>query len=52
MADAPAQLFSEIYTHHIGIVWKTVHAFALTKEDRDDLFQEILISLWDALSEF
>jgi RNA polymerase sigma-70 factor (ECF subfamily) len=52
MADSPTQQFSEIYTQHIAIVWKTVHAFALTKEDRDDLFQEILMSLWEAIPEF
>jgi RNA polymerase sigma-70 factor (ECF subfamily) len=52
MADSRTQQFSEIYTEHIAIVWKTVHAFALTREDRDDLFQEILISLWEALPEF
>lgn len=36
----------------MGIVWKTVHAFALSKADQEDLFQEILISLWEALPQF
>lgn len=52
MSDSPAAQFSEIYTQHIAIVWKAVHAFAITKEDQNDLFQEILIALWDALPEF
>jgi RNA polymerase sigma-70 factor, ECF subfamily len=52
MADPAAALFAQIYAEHIGIVWKTVHAFALSKEDRDDLFQEIVIALWDALPNF
>lgn len=52
MPDNPAQLFAEIYSQHAGIVWKTVRAFALSKEDQDDLFQEILLSLWEALPNF
>src|SRR4051812_17495914 len=52
MAASPAQQFTEIYTAHIAIVWKTVHAFALTKADREDLLQEIPIFLWEALPEF
>ena len=52
MSEEPAQLFQEIYSQHIAIVWKTAHAFATSKEDRDDLFQEILISLWEALPNF
>jgi RNA polymerase sigma-70 factor (ECF subfamily) len=52
MSEKSAQLFQEIYTEHIAIVWKTTHAFAISKEDRDDLFQEILISIWEALSNF
>ena len=52
MSEAPAQLFQEIYSQHIAIVWKTAHGFATSKEDRDDLFQEILISLWEALPNF
>jgi RNA polymerase sigma-70 factor (ECF subfamily) len=52
MSEKPAQFFHEIYTQHIAIVWKTAHAFATSKEDRDDLFQEILIALWEALPNF
>jgi RNA polymerase sigma-70 factor, ECF subfamily len=52
MSEEPAQLFQEIYSQHIAIIWKTAHAFAAAKEDRDDLFQEILISLWEALPNF
>jgi RNA polymerase sigma-70 factor (ECF subfamily) len=52
MSDTPAQLFAEIYAQHAGIIWKTVRAFALSKEDQDDLCQEILVSLWEALPQF
>ena len=52
MSQARVKLFDEVYTQHIAIVWKTAHAFALSKEDRDDLFQEILVSLWEALPNF
>ena len=44
--------FEEIYTQHLAIIWKTVHAFAVSREDKDDLFQEIMISLWEALPRF
>jgi hypothetical protein len=45
MSETPAQLFQQIYTEHIAIVWKAAHAFAVSKEDRDDIFQEILVAL-------
>lgn len=52
MPETPAQLFEEIYRQHLAIVWKAVHAFAPSPEDKDDLFQEILIALWEALPGF
>lgn len=52
MSELPEQLFGEIYSQHIDIVWKTAHAFAPNAEDRNDLFQEILIALWEALPSF
>jgi RNA polymerase sigma-70 factor (ECF subfamily) len=52
MSEERARLFHEAYSQHVAIVWKTAHAFAVSKEDRDDLFQEILISLWEALPNF
>ena len=33
--EAAERFFQDIYSHHITIVWKTVHAFATTK--RGDL---------------
>lgn len=50
--ETAERLFQEIYTQHITIVWKTVHAFTNNKEDQEDLFQEILIALWEALPHF
>ena len=52
MTSPAAALFAEIHSQHLGIVWKTVHAFAVSKEDKDDLFQEIVIALWEALPQF
>jgi RNA polymerase sigma-70 factor, ECF subfamily len=52
MSQERTRLFDEIYTQHTAIVWKTAHTFAVSKEDRDDLFQEILISIWEALPYF
>lgn len=44
--------FQEIYTQYLPIVIKTARAFAYSKEDREDLSQEILIALWKALEKF
>ena len=37
---------------HQGLLFKVVHAYAFTAEDRDDLFQEICIQLWDSVSKY
>lgn len=52
MSDSQTSLFQEIYAQHLGIVWKTARAFAFSKQDQDDLVQEILISLWEAAPKF
>lgn len=52
MSERDETLFAEIHAHHLGIVWKTVHAFTLSKDDQEDLYQEILIALWEAVPNF
>jgi RNA polymerase sigma-70 factor (ECF subfamily) len=49
--DRAAQelLFRDSVDHHMGIFLKTVHGFALGHADREDLLQEILLSVWEAL---
>ena len=44
-------LFAEATQQHMGIVLKTAHAFAMPA-DRDDLVQEILLAVWQALPAF
>lgn len=42
-------LFQQAVDGHMGIVLKTAHGFASSAADRDDLVQEILLALWQAL---
>ena len=52
MSASQAALFAEIYRDHLGVIGKTTHAFAPEPADRDDLFQDILVALWQALPHF
>lgn len=52
MSDVVDQLFLEVYREHAGLVIKTAHAFTTNTADRDDLYQEILLSVWQALPQF
>jgi RNA polymerase sigma factor (sigma-70 family) len=44
-------LFAEAMTQHMGIFLKTAYAFA-DPTDRDDLVQEMLFAVWQALPAF
>jgi RNA polymerase sigma-70 factor (ECF subfamily) len=52
MPSQQEQRFAEICRDHIGLIAKTTHVFAPEPADRDDLFQEILLSLWQSLPQF
>jgi len=52
MPDRQEELFAEVYRDYFGLIAKTTYAFAADQSDRDDLFQDILISLWRALPQF
>ncbi len=52
MSDRQEELFAEIYRDYLSLIAKTTHVFAQNQADRDDLFQEILVSLWKALPHF
>lgn len=50
MEDASRDaLFQQAVNDHFGILLKTAHGFATDPADRDDLVQEMLITVWQAL---
>ena len=46
------QIFKNWLDQHKGIIFKVVRAYALTPMDRDDLFQEISIQVWNSIRTF
>jgi RNA polymerase sigma-70 factor (ECF subfamily) len=44
--------FPEVYENNKNLVWKIVSRFVFTKEDREDLFQEIFLKIHKALPRF
>lgn len=51
-ASAHEALFQQAVTDHMGILLKTAHGFAQGAADREDLVQEMLITVWQALPGF
>ena len=45
-------LFRRWLDEHLGLMLKVVRACTITPEDRDDLFQEILLQLWSSIPAF
>lgn len=39
-------LFTELIRENKGIIFKICNAYCISKEDRDDLAQEIIYNLW------
>jgi len=48
---SPDALFAEAMNQHMGIFLKTAYAFA-DSADRDDLVQEMLLAVWQAIPAF
>jgi RNA polymerase sigma-70 factor (ECF subfamily) len=46
------RVFEQWLEQHRGLVFKIVRAYAATAMDRDDLFQEISIQLWNSIPSF
>ena len=46
------EVFCDWIRRHRGILHKVVLSFAETREDRDDLFQEILIRVWESVPKY
>jgi RNA polymerase sigma-70 factor (ECF subfamily) len=51
-AEEQETLFRRWLAEHAGLMWKVVHAFAISQPDREDLLQEILLQLWSSLPAF
>ena len=45
-------LYKQWLAEHTGLMFKVVRAFAAGAEDRDDLFQEILLQVWISVPAF
>jgi RNA polymerase sigma-70 factor (ECF subfamily) len=50
--DRRETLFAEICRDHMGLIARTTYAFTPDRADRDDLGQEILITLWESLPRY
>jgi len=46
------ELFAAIHRDFLALLVKTTNSFAIDRADRADLFQEILIALWEAIPRF
>lgn len=46
------QIFDEWLKKHKGLFFKIVRAYAFTRHDQDDLFQEISIQVWNSIPNF
>lgn len=46
MMDANKQQFAQTINQHKGIIYKIVNAYCANKEDRKDLAQEMVTTLW------
>jgi RNA polymerase sigma-70 factor (ECF subfamily) len=46
------RIFDDWLGRHKGLLFKVVHAYAFTAQDRDDLFQEIVTQLWSSIPRF
>lgn len=50
--DEQMRIFDEWLSRHKGLLLKVVLAYAFTPHDKDDLFQEISIQLWNSIPKF
>lgn len=50
--DEHEQRFRQCLDDHANILWKVVRAFAVTREDQEDLLQETALQLWRSLPGF
>jgi RNA polymerase sigma-70 factor, ECF subfamily len=46
------RIFDTWLSQHRGLLFKVVHAYAYSKHDREDLFQEIVTQVWNSIPRF
>ncbi len=51
-AKEHSQLFDQWMSAHKGLLFKVVRAYASSRHDQEDLFQEITIQLWNSIRNF
>ena len=51
-SDALDQRFRHLLDAHAGVMWRIAGAYARTRPDREDLYQEMLLHVWRALPSF
>ena len=52
MAENRENLFKVWFDRHKNLIFKVVNIYAALPEDKDDLFQEILLQLWSSIPGF
>jgi RNA polymerase sigma-70 factor (ECF subfamily) len=45
-------IFRQWLDRHVGLILKIVRGYAVTPQDQDDLFQDILLQLWSSIPSF
>lgn len=52
LADKREKLFKSWFEGYKNLIFRVVRTYAVLPEDRDDLFQEILLQLWCSIPNF
>lgn len=52
LMDNREQVFRSWIDRHKGLLFKVIRAYASTLDDQDDLFQEILLQLWQSIPRY
>jgi RNA polymerase sigma-70 factor (ECF subfamily) len=50
--DTQEKLFKQWLAEYDKLIFKVVRAYAVSPQDKDDLFQDILLQLWNSLPSF
>lgn len=52
MSDKQEEIFKQWLGEHKNLIFRLVKAYASSPQDRDDLFQQILLQLWSSIPGF